>query len=140
MSDLSRNLVHLRWLVKLVDIRAASELNWGSTVLATLYWEMWNHPASYTRLPTSLEDIRLLLDQQSEAQFQCTSYEDLTIRAVIPDEYLQNLNSWHVKVPLVNYSTVEMHQSDRVLRQFGCRQPIPVAPEVFDDQHKIDLR
>ncbi|MFQ6634059.1 hypothetical protein Gotur_010376 [Gossypium turneri] len=22
-----------------------------------------------------------------------------------------------------------MHQSDRVLRQFGCRQPIPVAPE-----------
>ncbi|MFQ6629653.1 hypothetical protein Gotur_006798, partial [Gossypium turneri] len=183
-GDLSRNLVHLRWLVKLVDIRAASELNWGSTVLATLYWEMcratrpskakirgclsllqswarfrflfsrprvdhpytfplitrWNHPASYTRLPTSLEDIRLLLDQQSEAQFQCTSYEDLTIRAVIPDEYLQNLNSWHVKVPLVNYSTVEMHQSDRVLRQFGCRQPIPVAPEVFDDQHKIDLR
>ncbi|MFQ6652604.1 hypothetical protein Gotur_024389, partial [Gossypium turneri] len=33
-----------------------------------------------------------------------------------------------------------MHQSDRVLRRFGCRQPIPVAPEVFDDHHKIDLR
>ncbi|MFQ6630985.1 hypothetical protein Gotur_009667 [Gossypium turneri] len=27
----------------------------------------WNHSASYARLPTSLEDIRLLLDQQSEA-------------------------------------------------------------------------
>ncbi|MFQ6665972.1 hypothetical protein Gotur_032505 [Gossypium turneri] len=25
-------------------------------------------------------------------------------------------------------------------RQFGCRQPIPVDPEVFDDQHKVDLR
>ncbi|MBA0633579.1 hypothetical protein Godav_029146 [Gossypium davidsonii] len=33
-----------------------------------------------------------------------------------------------------------MLQSDRVLRQFGCRQLIFVAPEVFDDHHKIDLR
>ncbi|MFQ6627550.1 hypothetical protein Gotur_004767, partial [Gossypium turneri] len=33
-----------------------------------------------------------------------------------------------------------MHQTDRVLRQFGFRQPIPVAPEVLDDEHKIDLR
>ncbi|MFQ6657388.1 hypothetical protein Gotur_027086, partial [Gossypium turneri] len=27
-----------------------------------------NHPISYARLPTSLENIRLLLDQRSEAQ------------------------------------------------------------------------
>ncbi|MBA0633822.1 hypothetical protein Godav_029089, partial [Gossypium davidsonii] len=65
---------------------------------------------------------------------------DPVIRAVIPDEFLQNPNAWHAKFALISYATVEMHQSDRVLRQFGCRQPIPVAPEVFDDQHKIDLR
>ncbi|MFQ6622013.1 hypothetical protein Gotur_003120 [Gossypium turneri] len=35
--------------------------------------------------------------------------------AVIPDEFFQNLNIWHVKVPLVNYATVEMHQTDRVI-------------------------
>ncbi|MFQ6651822.1 hypothetical protein Gotur_023995 [Gossypium turneri] len=34
-----------------------------------------------------------------------------------------------------------MHQSDRVLRQFGCRQPIPVAPEshyieMWEDQYE----
>ncbi|XP_052490188.1 protein MAINTENANCE OF MERISTEMS-like [Gossypium raimondii] len=107
MPDLSRSRVHLRWLLKLVDFRAAGELSWGSVVLATLYREMcgatrsskakiggclsllqswarfrfpflrprvdhpytfplitrWNHPASHARLPTSLEDIRLLLDQ-----------------------------------------------------------------------------
>ncbi|XP_052885292.1 protein MAINTENANCE OF MERISTEMS-like [Gossypium arboreum] len=40
MPDLSRNLVHLRWLLKLIDFRAAGELSWGSTVLATLYNEM----------------------------------------------------------------------------------------------------
>ncbi|MFQ6654971.1 hypothetical protein Gotur_025724, partial [Gossypium turneri] len=93
----------------------------------------WNHPASHARLLTELEDIRLLLDQQSEAH-------DSVIRAVIPDEFLQNPLAWHVKVVLINYATVEPHQSDRVLRQFGCRQPIPVDPKVFDDQHKVDFR
>ncbi|MBA0878116.1 hypothetical protein Goshw_014432, partial [Gossypium schwendimanii] len=65
--------------------------------------------------------ILLLLDQRSKEK---TLYKDPTIRAVIPDEFFQNLNIWHVKVLLVNYATVEMHQTDRVLRQFGFRQPI----------------
>ncbi|KAK5784868.1 hypothetical protein PVK06_039407 [Gossypium arboreum] len=139
MPDLSRNLVHLRWLLKLVDFRAAGKLSWGSTVLATLYkemcgvtrpnkakiggclsllqsWARWNHSARYVGIPTSLEDIRLLLDQRSEAEFQWIPYEDPAIRLVIPDEFFQNPNVWHVKVPLVNYAIVEMHQSDRVLR------------------------
>ncbi|MBA0633616.1 hypothetical protein Godav_024553 [Gossypium davidsonii] len=73
----------------------------------------------------------------SEAQ---TPYEDPAIRAVISDEYFQNPNVWHVKVTLVNYATVEMHQSNRVLRQFRFQQLIRVAPEVLDDHHKIDLR
>ncbi|KAG8482415.1 hypothetical protein CXB51_024481 [Gossypium anomalum] len=49
-------------------------------------------------------------------EFQWTLYEDPEIRAVIPDEYFQNPNAWHVKVPLVNFAIVEMHQLDRVLR------------------------
>ncbi|MFQ6647399.1 hypothetical protein Gotur_020780 [Gossypium turneri] len=132
MSDLSQNLVHLRWLLKLVDFRAAGEFSWESTVLATLYREMcgatlpnkakigdlkyncmlkiylirWNHSASYVRIPTAFEDIRLLLDQRSEVQFQRIPYEDPTIRVIIPDKFFQNLNIWHVKVPLVNYATV----------------------------------
>ncbi|KAG8473281.1 hypothetical protein CXB51_035204 [Gossypium anomalum] len=112
MPDLSRNLVHLRW----------------------------NHSASYIGIPITLEDIRLLLDQRQEAHFQWTPYEDPTIRAVIPDEFFQNSNIWHVKVLFVNYATIEMHQTDRVLRQFGFQKLIPVAPEVLDDEHKIDLQ
>ncbi|KAH1056266.1 hypothetical protein J1N35_034331 [Gossypium stocksii] len=99
----------------------------------------WNHSASYVGIPTSLEDIRLLLDQWSEAQFQQTPYEDPIIRAVIPNEFFQNLIIWHVKVPMVTYAILEMHQSDRVLRQFRFRQPIPVALEELDDEHKTDL-
>ncbi|MBA0608681.1 hypothetical protein Godav_020872, partial [Gossypium davidsonii] len=40
MTNLSRNLVHLRWLLKLVDFRAAGEFSWGFTVLETLYRKM----------------------------------------------------------------------------------------------------
>ncbi|MBA0848967.1 hypothetical protein Goshw_009286 [Gossypium schwendimanii] len=32
------------------------------------YLIRWNHPASYVRIPTAFKDIRLLLDQRSEAQ------------------------------------------------------------------------
>ncbi|KAG8486236.1 hypothetical protein CXB51_019559 [Gossypium anomalum] len=174
MPDLSRNLVHLRWLLKLIDFRAAGELSWRSAVLATLYQEMcratppnkakigcclsllqsWarfhfsflcprvNHLytfpliTSYVGIPTALEDIWLLLDQRSEEPFQWTPYEDPAIRAIIPEEFFQNPSIWHVKVPLVNYATVEIHPTDRVLQQFEFRQPIP---ETRDDQHRIDL-
>ncbi|MFQ6641194.1 hypothetical protein Gotur_014997 [Gossypium turneri] len=40
MPNLSWGRVHLRWLLKLVDFRAAGELSWVSAVLATLYREM----------------------------------------------------------------------------------------------------
>ncbi|MFQ6643767.1 hypothetical protein Gotur_017987 [Gossypium turneri] len=40
MLDLSRNFVHLRWLLKFIDFRATGKLNWGSAVLSTLYQEM----------------------------------------------------------------------------------------------------
>ncbi|KAH1074580.1 hypothetical protein J1N35_026908 [Gossypium stocksii] len=92
------------------------EPNDDSTELEKIPYARWNHSASYVCLPSSLEDIRLLLDQQSEAQ---RPYEDPAIRAVIPNEYFQNPNAWHVKVPLVNFAIVEMHYSDRVLWQFG---------------------
>ncbi|MBA0575021.1 hypothetical protein Golob_024692, partial [Gossypium lobatum] len=61
--------------------------------------------------------------------FQWTPHEDPIIQTVIPDEFLQNPNAWYAKVALISYVTVEIHLSDRVLRQFGCRQSIPVAPE-----------
>ncbi|MFQ6657203.1 hypothetical protein Gotur_026985, partial [Gossypium turneri] len=124
MPDLSRNLLHLRWLLKLVDFRAAGEFSWGSAVLKILYWEMCGATplnkakigASYVGIPTALEDIRLLLDQRLKVQFQWIPYEDSAIRAIIPDNFFQNLNICHVKVPLVNYSTVDEHQTDRGLQ------------------------
>ncbi|KAG8496858.1 hypothetical protein CXB51_008027 [Gossypium anomalum] len=85
MPDLSQNLVHLRWLLKLVDFRAAGELSWWSVVLATLYQEMCGATppnkakigASYVGIPTTLEDICLLLDQRSEAHVFFLEYIEI---------------------------------------------------------------
>ncbi|PPS16051.1 hypothetical protein GOBAR_AA04520 [Gossypium barbadense] len=68
------------------------------------------------------------------------TYEDPTIRAVIPDELFVNPNTRHVKVPLVVYATIEMHKAGRVLWKFGFRQSILVAPQKLNDLHRIDLR
>ncbi|KAH1131296.1 hypothetical protein J1N35_002674 [Gossypium stocksii] len=46
-----------------------------------------------------------------------TPYKDPAIQEIIPNEFFQNPNIWQLKVPLVNYATVEMHQTDKVLRQ-----------------------
>ncbi|KAG8493073.1 hypothetical protein CXB51_010382 [Gossypium anomalum] len=127
------------------QIKSKSEVashcyNLGLDFAFHFYVVEWNHLLIYGGIPIALEDIRHLLDQQLEAHFQWTPYEDPAIRAMIPDEFLQNPNMWHVRVTLVNYTTVEMHQTNRVLRQFRFRQPIPVAPKVLDDEHKINLR
>ncbi|KAH1098435.1 hypothetical protein J1N35_015356 [Gossypium stocksii] len=75
-------------------------------------------------LPTKLQDIRLLLYQRSKVEFEWTLYKDSTIREVILEEFFVNPNAWHMNVSLVVhmnvslvvYITIEMHETDRVLR------------------------
>ncbi|KAG8483320.1 hypothetical protein CXB51_022553 [Gossypium anomalum] len=104
MSNKLRNLVNLRWLLKLIDFRGVSELSWR-----------WNHGPSYVGLPTKLQDIWLLLDQRSKVEFEWTPYEDPAIQEVILEEFFVNPNIWHMKVSLVVYITIEMHETNRVL-------------------------
>ncbi|KAK5845361.1 hypothetical protein PVK06_001534 [Gossypium arboreum] len=40
MPDKSRNLIHLRWLLLLADLKESKRLSWRSAVLETLYREM----------------------------------------------------------------------------------------------------
>ncbi|KAG8481055.1 hypothetical protein CXB51_025867 [Gossypium anomalum] len=125
MPDLSRNHQHYtgRYAGRRDRIKPKLEDAYGTVSLSIF---------------TSLSEPPVYIPTKNE--FQWTPYEDPTIQTVIPDEFFQNLNIWHVNVPLINYAIVEMHQSDRVLRQFEFRQPIPVEPEVLDDEYKVDLR
>lgn len=43
-------------------------------------------------------------------------------------------------MPLVCFCIVEKHQPDRVLRQFGLMQDIPVDVDTNEQLHGIDLR
>ncbi|KAA3469819.1 serine/threonine-protein phosphatase 7 long form-like protein isoform X2 [Gossypium australe] len=40
MPDKLHNLVHLMWLLQFMDLKEASQLNWGSAVLVMLYRKM----------------------------------------------------------------------------------------------------
>ncbi|MBA0556031.1 hypothetical protein Golob_026172 [Gossypium lobatum] len=88
----------------------------------------WNHEPGYVELSDELRDIQLLLDQRSKVEFEWTSYSDSTIQECILSKFMVNPNIWHMKVSLVVYTTLEMHESDRVLRQFEFRQSIPPIP------------
>ncbi|MBA0709567.1 hypothetical protein Golax_024595 [Gossypium laxum] len=120
MLDKSRNLVHLRWLILLVGLREVGRFNWGSAVLATLYRETWNNLARHSGIPTKLEDIRLALDQQTEDEFVWMPYANPRIQECLLDEFLANHRIWHVKVPLIMFATVEIHEFNRVIQQFEC--------------------
>ncbi|PPS02029.1 hypothetical protein GOBAR_AA18627 [Gossypium barbadense] len=48
-------------------------------------------------------------------------YSDPRIQACISSEFLVNPKIWHVKVTLVVYPMMEMHESDRALQQFEFR-------------------
>ncbi|KAK5818647.1 hypothetical protein PVK06_023590 [Gossypium arboreum] len=109
MTNLSRNLVHLRWLLKLIDFRAASELSWGSAVLASNIVQGnvrgdATEQSQNKRLPITtaiMGTVSLSIFMSSSGppiyisthnEFQWTPYEDQKIWAVILDEFLQNPN------------------------------------------------
>nr|POE59806.1 serine/threonine-protein phosphatase 7 long form like [Quercus suber] len=47
---------------------------------------------------------------------------------------------WSAVVPLACFCIVEKHQPDRVLRQFGLVQDIPIDVDTNERLHGIDLR
>ncbi|MFQ6657326.1 hypothetical protein Gotur_027049 [Gossypium turneri] len=92
MPDLSQNLVHLS---------QSRRLPIATTIMSPVSLSIF----------TSSSGPPIYIFTHNE--FQWTPYEDPKIRAVILDEFFQNLNIWHVKISLVNYPTVEMHQTDK---------------------------
>ncbi|KAL0355060.1 UNVERIFIED_CONTAM: hypothetical protein Sradi_3952900 [Sesamum radiatum] len=84
--------------------------------------------------------IRNTLDRMQENEFIWTPYLH-----GLPE--LQSLPAyatrtpWNIRCPLINYSIVEMHHVERVLRQFGMIQDIPPNPLVSERRlHQIDRR
>ncbi|MBA0702629.1 hypothetical protein Goari_022144 [Gossypium aridum] len=70
----------------------------------------WNYGLSYVGPTKQLEDIRLLLDQRLKAEFEWMLYADPNIIECVPLEFLAIRSIWEVKMPLIVYVAVEMHE------------------------------
>ncbi|MBA0583697.1 hypothetical protein Gorai_014544, partial [Gossypium raimondii] len=100
----------------------------------------WNNPTRHNSIPTKLEGICLVLDQQTKAEFLWMPYADPRIQEYVSTKFLANHNIWNVKVPLIIFAIIEMHESNQVMRQFGCTLRIPPPPQELDDLHNTKLR
>ncbi|KAG8475352.1 hypothetical protein CXB51_032163 [Gossypium anomalum] len=71
-------------------------------------------------LDDNFKDIKAFASDVEKEQFArafiLRLIRDLRIQECIPAEFLANYNIWQVKVPLIVYTTVEMHESDRVMQ------------------------
>ncbi|KAK5825538.1 hypothetical protein PVK06_020382 [Gossypium arboreum] len=47
---------------------------------------------------------------------------------------------WCINTPVLNFSTVEWYNDDRVMRKFGCRQFVLVEPQQFAYFHSKTMR
>ncbi|XP_027905255.1 protein MAIN-LIKE 1-like isoform X2 [Vigna unguiculata] len=89
----------------------------------------------------TVTSIRRTLDELQPKQFLWTPYRKDDVSPLI--NVVTNVEVSPVSravVPLICFATVEFHQVDRVMRQFGFRQNIPIDPLNLDQLHKEDMR
>lgn len=59
---------------------------------------------------------------------------------IVPQWIHTEAHVWCINTPVLNFSTVEWYNDDRVMRQFGCRQFVSVEPQQFVDVHGKTMR
>ncbi|KAK4408144.1 protein MAINTENANCE OF MERISTEMS [Sesamum angolense] len=151
--DSSGNLVSLLYLAKLEDIVAARNYSWGSAVLAFLYRELCNaSEKGKAAVGGALQLVQIWawsriipLCLGLGAPRVHMGPHQIDNNHVLPGapygamwNWDFNPQLWRSICPLIFYAIVEMHHSERVLRQFGMMQNIPDQPDTRDmSLHKI---
>ncbi|KAG5540799.1 hypothetical protein RHGRI_020885 [Rhododendron griersonianum] len=151
LPDQSSSHVHLYFLSLLDDLQLAGTYSWGSACLATLYHYLdfgstvgskdlggcsWDDEFHSPNLPTHVVGhYRFSLDVQRPDE----PYTEALIQS-LPRFCSAGRGIWMASVPLIQFSHVEQHQPERVLRQFGGRQTIPPPSKSLGEFHGMDLR
>ncbi|KAL0326865.1 UNVERIFIED_CONTAM: protein MAINTENANCE OF MERISTEMS [Sesamum angustifolium] len=151
--DSSGNLVSLLYLAKLEDIVAARNYSWGSAVLAFLYRELCNaSEKGKAAIGGALQLVQIWawsriipLCPGLGAPRVHMGQHQIDNNRVLPGapygamwNWDFNPQIWRSICPLIFYAIVEMHNPERVLRQFGMMQNIPDQPDTRDmSLHRI---
>ncbi|MED6145940.1 hypothetical protein PIB30_029794 [Stylosanthes scabra] len=98
-------------------------------------------PSSDERDPRQ-QRLRRQLDLMPFSEFVCLPYRTLQVEAVLNRRILQEEHRalWCSIVPLIYFGTIEWHQVDRVISQFGGVQNRPHRALNIDFLHAKDGR
>ncbi|XP_040940093.1 protein MAIN-LIKE 1-like [Gossypium hirsutum] len=152
--------VHLKYLPLLEDFSRAGSYSWGSAVLAALYYELCRvtkHGVSNMagclgllqswalyRMPflAAMSDVSrnwcepdINYLPSNDRGFLWMPYSTINIATLIPQRVHAEARMWCINTSVLNFSTVEWYNGDRVMGQFGCKQFVPVEPQQFADVH-----
>ncbi|XP_012448820.1 serine/threonine-protein phosphatase 7 long form homolog [Gossypium raimondii] len=83
---------------------------------------------------------RMRIEQHAREGFIWMPYRRLKIANVVPPSALVDSHKWCTNTPIINFNIVEWYHGDRVLRQFGCIQPIPDPPCQLGEDHGLTKR
>ncbi|KAL8095502.1 hypothetical protein AgCh_036802 [Apium graveolens] len=121
----------------------------SSTVFDARFWEgqvaaprglRWLHGHSYTNTGgRTLSAIQTLLDGIGPSLFIWQPYSPDVI-SELPTYCFTGEHIWRYRGPLICIFIVELHCPDRVARQFGLVQTIPVDVVYSEAEHSANLR
>ncbi|KAK4404047.1 protein MAIN-LIKE 1 [Sesamum angolense] len=92
------------------------------------YVARWSYHISRTHAAhNAVRIIRNTFDRMKQNEFIWTPYggKGPDVQSLL---FYALRTPWHIKCPLIHYAIVEIHHPDRVLRQFGMIQDIPLNP------------
>ncbi|XP_052477942.1 serine/threonine-protein phosphatase 7 long form homolog [Gossypium raimondii] len=141
MPDANGDSVHLSYLPLLADFSTARSYSWGSAVILLQSWALYRMPflARDTHQPY-LYPLPLRIEQHAREGFIWMPYRRPKILNVVPSSALVDSHIWCTNTPIINFNIVEWYHGNRVLRQFGCIQPIPDPPCQLGDDHGLTKR
>ncbi|MED6216067.1 hypothetical protein PIB30_004097 [Stylosanthes scabra] len=131
------------------DVRRAAHTAGRRSVHRDVLMVKWPLASRWYRfLPISdekdprLQRLRRQLDLMPFSEFVCLPYRTLEVEAVLDRRILQEEHRalWCSIVPLIYFGTMEWHQVDRVIPQFGWVQNRPHLALIIDFLHAKDGR
>ncbi|XP_052478728.1 serine/threonine-protein phosphatase 7 long form homolog [Gossypium raimondii] len=169
MPDANGDSVHLSYLPLLADLSTARSYSWatepkvkdigGCLMLLqswALYWMLFlarvSHQPYIYPLPLrwmtrpgigkscDVPIYRMRIEQHAREGFIWMPYRRPEITNVVPPSALVDSHTWCTNTPIINFNVVEWYHGDRVLRQFGCIQPIPDPPCQLGEDHGLTKR